>query len=1057
MPAVFISYSRHDKDFVGRLHDALKQRQYDVWVDWEDIPPSAEWLEEIRAGLGAADGFVYVISPDSLGSKVCSRELDYAVEQHKRIVPVVRRDADGAKVPDVAAALNWIFLRDGDDFDAGIGQLVSALEQDLDHVRTHTRLGVAATRWDAGGREPSQLLRGEELAAAEGWLVAGADKQPAPTQLQREYVLASRQAASRRQRTVIAGVTFALVVAVALAVVALIQRSNAIHERNVAYARQLDAEAQNNYPTDPELSVLLAVKAAQVVPGGATEEGLREALAQSHVRIRYTAVDDQAEAMDGLWNSVGSRLLVTSPGAGGWARIYTPGSDTAPVTLGSAPQQAGQSSWDVRGDRVAIGGPQPAVYNSFTGQLVARIPGNAIFTALTSDGTRAITVDTGSVGHVFDLATGRQLATFHPKYTGAATCLALSPDDSVVAQCDLQSLSNQQSPAALDTWSVATGKLLHSIPVPSVIGSVAFSPDSRRYVFTTPNPVPAGADKSVAALARAEGRPGTFVYDTASGQLAIAFKGSASAAAFSPLAQLPEVAYATIDDVAHVYSFVNGETQTLTGATDTINSLRWDQYGTDVITAGNDKVARVYSALTGGNPIETLSGHAAPLLSAGFGAGDARIATASADGTVRVWAGPTPLPSAALPPSELSPLADLLTASLSFTADSARIVQATQTGKGQVLDAHTLQVLARFAPPPGQGFAGAQESRNGRVVVALSGPLAKSGALAYASVADLYDPSIGRLIATLTPPGGGQLLDAALDYEGDKLVTLSASGAADVWDTQTGRLLHHLPGTTIAPAAAFSKDGSQLAVAHYPTLPATVTPATSFGDITVDIWNPSTGQRERTIIGEPLMPQEPGTSKYAPLSVAFSPAGSLLAVAGADPGVQLYNPHSGGSPHKPLGIEDAPGGSYADSLAFSPNSKLLAAGSASGAYVWQVPSYTHFDTFQHVPEGSATAYVGGGAGVQVGFSDDSSYLLTSGDSVVNAWDIADHLQLFHAQFVTRGALSPDATKVVTAAQSGVAVYPCELCGGLNHLLAVAKQNTTRSLNKSERSLYLTQG
>jgi WD40 repeat protein len=1057
VPAVFISYSRRDKDFVGRLHDALKQRQYDVWVDWEDIPPSAEWFQEIRAGLGGADGFVYVISPDSLGSKVCTQELDYAVEQHKRIVPVVRRDTDGAKVPDAAAELNWIFLREGDDFDGGVGQLVSALEQDLDHVRTHTRLGVAATRWDAGGREPSQLLRGAELAAAEGWLVGGADKQPAPTQLQREYVLASRQAATRRQRTVIGGVTFALVVAVVLAVVALIQRSNAIHERNVAYARQLDAEAQSNYPTDPELSVLLADKAAQVVPGSATEEGLREALAQSRIRIRYTAPGNEAEAMDAVWNSSGTRLLVTSPGAGGWARIYTPGSYAAPVTLGSAPQGAGQSAWDARGDRVAIGGPQPAVYNAFTGRLVARIRGNAIFTALTSDGTRAITVDTNSVGHVFDLASGRQLATFHPRYTGAATCLALAPDDSVVAQCDLQSLSNQQSPAALDTWSVASGKLLHSIPVPSVIGSVAFSPDSKRYVFTTPNPVAGNPHTSVVTLARAEGRPGTFVYDTASGQLVKAFGGSASAAAFSPLAQLPEVAYATVDDVAHVYSFVSGETQTLTGATDTINSVRWDQYGTDVITASNDKVARVYNALTGGNPIETLAGHAAPLLSASFGAGDARVATASSDGTVRVWAGPTPLPSAVLPPSELAPLADFLTASLSFSADSAWIVQATENGKGQVLDAHSLQVLARFAPPPGQGFAGAQESRNGRVVVALSGPLTNSGALAYASVADLYDPSSGRPIATLTPPAAGPLIDAALDYQGDKLVTLSASGAADIWDTQTGKLLHQLPGTTIASGAAFSRDGSQLAIVHYPTLPRTVTPATSFGDVTIDIWNPDTGQRERTIIGETLIPQEPGTTKYAPLTVAFSPDGSLLAVAGADPGVQLYNPHTGGAPHRPLGIEDAPGGSYADSLAFSPNGKLLAAGSASGAYVWQVPSYTHFDTFQHVPEGSASAYVGGGAGVQVGFSDDSNYLLTSGDSVVNAWDIADHLELFHAEFVTRGALSPDATQVVTAGQSGVAVYLCELCGGLSHLLAVAKRNTTRSFTSSERALYLTQG
>ncbi|HEX7623873.1 MAG TPA: toll/interleukin-1 receptor domain-containing protein, partial [Anaeromyxobacteraceae bacterium] len=87
MPAVFISYSRTDKEFVQRLHESLRACGYEVWVDWEDIPPSAEWFEEIRAGVTGADGFIYVISPESVVSEVCSRELQTAVDQRKRIVP----------------------------------------------------------------------------------------------------------------------------------------------------------------------------------------------------------------------------------------------------------------------------------------------------------------------------------------------------------------------------------------------------------------------------------------------------------------------------------------------------------------------------------------------------------------------------------------------------------------------------------------------------------------------------------------------------------------------------------------------------------------------------------------------------------------------------------------------------------------------------------------------------------------------------------------------------------------------------------------------------------
>ena len=65
MADVFISYSRKDKDFVRDLHEALAARERDTWVDWEDIPLTAEWLAEIYAGIEGADAFVFVISPDS--------------------------------------------------------------------------------------------------------------------------------------------------------------------------------------------------------------------------------------------------------------------------------------------------------------------------------------------------------------------------------------------------------------------------------------------------------------------------------------------------------------------------------------------------------------------------------------------------------------------------------------------------------------------------------------------------------------------------------------------------------------------------------------------------------------------------------------------------------------------------------------------------------------------------------------------------------------------------------------------------------------------------------
>ena len=63
---VFISYSRRDKGFVQILNEAL-ERSYNTWVDWEDIKPTTEWWEEIKAGIEEAHTFIFVISPDSGG------------------------------------------------------------------------------------------------------------------------------------------------------------------------------------------------------------------------------------------------------------------------------------------------------------------------------------------------------------------------------------------------------------------------------------------------------------------------------------------------------------------------------------------------------------------------------------------------------------------------------------------------------------------------------------------------------------------------------------------------------------------------------------------------------------------------------------------------------------------------------------------------------------------------------------------------------------------------------------------------------------------------------
>ena len=242
---VFISYSRKDKEFVRRLDEELKRRDREAWVDWEGIPPGDTWEKTIYGAIEATHTFIFVLTPDSIASEVCGKEIAHAAANNKRLVPIVHRDVAADTVPKSLGELNWIFCRDSDDFEEATDTLISALDTDLKWVRAHTRLLTRAIEWDANGKNNSFVLRGEDLRSAERWLAeAGAQKERQPTALQTEYIIASRKAAARRQRITLGAVTFALVVAIALAALAFYQRNLAEERRRQARARELTSEAR---------------------------------------------------------------------------------------------------------------------------------------------------------------------------------------------------------------------------------------------------------------------------------------------------------------------------------------------------------------------------------------------------------------------------------------------------------------------------------------------------------------------------------------------------------------------------------------------------------------------------------------------------------------------------------------------------------------------------------------------------------------------------------------------------------------------------------------------
>jgi formylglycine-generating enzyme required for sulfatase activity len=221
MARVFVSYSRKNKDFCRQLTNELQKRGLDFWVDWEGIPPTVDWRKEIEKGIEEADAFLAVVSPDWISSKVCKEELGIAVKNGKRLIPVVPCKIEWNSVPSELAHLNFIFFTENYDFNQQVEKLFTALDTDYEWLKTHRRLQVKALEWERAAKENGFLLRGKDLEEAEQQISINATKNPNPTDLQREYVLKSRQATDRQKRVVtgslIAAITVMLGIIVALA------------------------------------------------------------------------------------------------------------------------------------------------------------------------------------------------------------------------------------------------------------------------------------------------------------------------------------------------------------------------------------------------------------------------------------------------------------------------------------------------------------------------------------------------------------------------------------------------------------------------------------------------------------------------------------------------------------------------------------------------------------------------------------------------------------------------------------------------------------------------
>lgn len=222
MTDVFISYSRKDISFVRLLHKALSDNGLETWIDWQDIPPSVDWLAEVYEAIEKADTFLFIISDTSLKSEVCNLEITHAAKHNKRLIPVVINDVDAGLVPKELAALNWIFFDEtGEEFSGVVEGLLDAISIDQDWVKAHTRFENRALAWKRKDKDKGLLLRGSDLSDAEDWLAGSADKDPKPTALQTQFIIKSREDGTQRQRRLLFSIGAVLIVLTGLTILSV--------------------------------------------------------------------------------------------------------------------------------------------------------------------------------------------------------------------------------------------------------------------------------------------------------------------------------------------------------------------------------------------------------------------------------------------------------------------------------------------------------------------------------------------------------------------------------------------------------------------------------------------------------------------------------------------------------------------------------------------------------------------------------------------------------------------------------------------------------------------
>ena len=138
---IFVSYNHDDSDTVYEIITAFHERGYRLWHD-KGIPVGENFLEQLAKRVKGCEVFFCFLSPEYINSQYCMRELSFAVNNKKTIIPIMLKDFE---LPDSVAfqvvMINWTYLSWFDSTAEFADQLAETAAQFLEPCKEETEGG----------------------------------------------------------------------------------------------------------------------------------------------------------------------------------------------------------------------------------------------------------------------------------------------------------------------------------------------------------------------------------------------------------------------------------------------------------------------------------------------------------------------------------------------------------------------------------------------------------------------------------------------------------------------------------------------------------------------------------------------------------------------------------------------------------------------------------------------------------------------------------------------------------------------------------------------------